>query len=237
VGLRPGRRDRRGRVDRRAGPGRAAPALHPAGPGRRPPEAGEHPIADAFEHATILFADLVGFTSLSQTIPPAELVALLDDIFSRFDALVEERGLEKIKTIGDAYMVAGGVPARRADHVFAVSALALDMQAVLSRGVAAPGGGLHMRIGIHTGPVVAGVIGRRKFAYDLWGDAVNTAARMESHGVPGAIQISRAVRDALGSRAQVEPRGVVDVKGKGPMETFLLLGLLPPDTVEVATGP
>jgi len=187
-------------------------------------EAGEQPIADAFENATILFADLVGFTPLAQSVSPGALVALLDDVFSCFDALVERRGLEKIKTIGDAYMVAGGVPALRPDHVDEVAGLALDMMAALRERGARTGVALQMRIGMHSGPVVAGVIGRRKFAYDLWGDTVNTAARMESHGVPGAIHVTSAVHDALAGRCRFEARGTVDVKGKGPMDTWLLLG-------------
>lgn len=179
-------------------------------------------IADGFADASVLFADIVGFTTMSSEMSPQRVVAMLDELFSDFDDLVGARGLEKIKTIGDAYMVAGGVPGPMEGHADALADLALAMQtAVAARGA---GGepALQMRIGIHSGPVVAGVIGRRRFIYDLWGDTVNTAARMESHGVAGAVQISRATRDRLGGRWVVEPRGEITVKGKGEMEVFLL---------------
>jgi class 3 adenylate cyclase len=177
----------------------------------------EHVIADRYEEATVLFADIVGFTGLAVQLPPERLVEVLDDVFSSFDVLAEERGLEKIKTIGDAYMVAGGVPTPRADHREAVLDMAFEMlEAVRDRG------GLELRIGVDTGPVVAGVIGRRRFIYDLWGDTVNTASRMESHGVPGRIQVTERVARGLDSRYRAEPRGDVEIKGKGSMPVFLL---------------
>jgi adenylate cyclase len=178
--------------------------------------------ADSFEQATILFADIVGFTLLAQRTEPAALVALLDDVFSAFDDEADRLGLEKIKTIGDAYMLAAGVPVPRADHVEAAARMALAMLHIPARFARAHEVELSMRIGIHTGPVVAGVIGNRKFAYDLWGDTVNTAARMESHGAPGEVHVTDAVKQALQGRFDFEPRGVVDVKGKGPMTTWFL---------------
>jgi class 3 adenylate cyclase len=177
-------------------------------------------IADRFEHATVLFADIVDFTPISARIAPHEVVELLDSVFSDFDDLAERYGLEKIKTIGDAYMVASGIPEARPDHVRAVADMALAMLDV----AAAHRGGLGLRIGIDTGPVVAGVIGRRKFIYDLWGDTVNTASRMESHGVPGRIQVTERVVSALARDYVLEPRGPVDIKGKGTMPTWFLRG-------------
>jgi guanylate cyclase len=152
-----------------------------------------------------------------------ELVALLDEVFTHFDALVENYGLEKIKTIGDCYMVASGVPRPRPDHAQVLTRLALEMQAY----VAARefhGRTLAFRIGINSGPVVAGVIGRKKFIYDLWGDAVNTASRMESHSLPDRIQVSESTYEALKEAYEFESRGVIDVKGKGPMQTYWLNG-------------
>ncbi len=181
-------------------------------------------IADGYENATILFSDIVGFTPLSERMPPEKVVWLLNDIFSEFDDLVAESGLEKIKTIGDAYMVAAGIPQRRDDHARAIADLALDMMAALKKRGDTPDGPLKMRIGISSGPVVAGVIGKRKFIYDLWGDSVNTAARMESHGVPGEIQVARSTYEALKDDYEFEARGTILVKGKGPMEAFLLKG-------------
>lgn len=182
-------------------------------------------IADRFDEATVLFADLVNFTALAERLPPAELVRLLDDIFRSFDRLTDLYGLEKIKTIGDAYMAAAGLPAPRADHVAAVARMALAMPAALA---AIPGAaGLEVRIGMHTGPVVAGVIGERKFAYDLWGDTVNTASRMESHGAPGRVHASAAVYRRLSDEFAFEARGPVHIKGKGELETYFLLGAIP----------
>ncbi|MCZ7680908.1 MAG: hypothetical protein M5U28_19855 [Sandaracinaceae bacterium] len=175
-------------------------------------------IADSVQGVTVLFADIVGFTELSARMTPSELVELLNRIFTTFDELAERHGIEKVKTIGDAYMAVGGLTVARDDHAAAVTALALDMRAALA--TLAPTAGISIRIGIHTGPVVAGVIGKSKYVYDLWGDTVNTASRMESHGKPGAVQITEATRAALGDAFPIEERGVVEIKGKGPMRTF-----------------
>jgi class 3 adenylate cyclase len=177
-------------------------------------------IADSVDSVTVLFADIVGFTGLSQQMEPAALVELLNRVFTIFDQLAERHGVEKVKTIGDAYMAVGGLTIARPDHAAAVAALALDMRAALTKIPLASG--LSMRIGIHSGPVVAGVIGKSKYVYDLWGDTVNTASRMESHGKEGAIQISEATREALGAAFAVEERGVVEIKGKGAMRTYWL---------------
>ncbi|MBL8019468.1 MAG: adenylate/guanylate cyclase domain-containing protein [Leptospirales bacterium] len=184
---------------------------------------GDRSIAEDFESATVLFADLANFTKRSSVSNAAQIVEMLDGIFSEFDLLAEKHGLEKIKTIGDAYMVAGGVPVRGGNHAESVARMALGMKE-LTRTKPEMFRGLQVRIGIHTGPLVAGVIGRHKFIYDLWGDTVNTASRMESHGVEGEIQISRTTREALGKRFQVEERGSIEVKGKGVMEVYLLKG-------------
>jgi guanylate cyclase len=178
-------------------------------------------IADQFEEASILFADVVDFTPLAARLSPPGLVDLLNDLFSEFDHLVEAAGLEKIKTIGDCYMVAAGVPHPRPDHAQAIARLALDMQRVAA---ARSDPGIRLRIGINSGPVVAGVIGRRKFIYDLWGDAVNTASRMESQGSPGRIQIAEDTWQRLGDEFTLEARGEVDVKGKGRVRTWYLVG-------------
>jgi class 3 adenylate cyclase len=171
----------------------------------------------------VLFADIVDFTRLSASLSPEHVVALLDDVFSGFDALADAHGLEKMKTIGDAYMLAVGIPTARQDHSEAVAEMALAMlHECDGRGLNE--NGLRLRIGIEIGPVVAGVIGRRKFIYDLWGDTVNTASRMESHGVPGAIRVRERVHERLCDRYELGPREPVDVKGKGPMATWLLLG-------------
>ena len=177
-------------------------------------------IADRFEQATVLFADIADFTPMSAGLSPEEVVELLNAVFSDFDRLAEEHGLEKIKTIGDAYMAAAGIPVPRPDHCSAMAELALSMIAV----TALHGDGVRLRVGIDTGPVVAGVIGRRKFIYDLWGDAVNTASRMESHGIPGQIQVTGRVVAALDGGYDLVPRGTIEVKGKGPMPTWLLRG-------------
>lgn len=184
----------------------------------------ERNLVESFPAATIFFCDLVGFTSLAADLEPAEVVGYLNRVFTHMDALVEKHGLEKVKTIGDAYMASGGVPDPRPDHARAVADFALDLVDGLpemQRAAALP---LHLRIGIHSGPVVAGVIGENKFAYDMWGDAVNTASRMESTGEIDRIHISRASRDLLGDAYDFEPRGVMEIKGKGPMETFFLTG-------------
>ncbi|MEO8410044.1 MAG: adenylate/guanylate cyclase domain-containing protein, partial [Propionivibrio sp.] len=174
-------------------------------------------FADAFAECSVLFADIVGYTSLSESAD--NVVTLLDAIFTRFDDLTEQSGLEKIKTIGDAYMVAAGIPEARADHAAAAADLALRMQAAI-RDFA----GLEIRIGINSGAVVAGVIGKKRFIYDLWGDTVNIAARMESQGISGGIQISGATRALLPPDFVCEDRGEIAVKGKGPMRVFLLTG-------------
>jgi adenylate cyclase len=179
-------------------------------------------IADYIAEATILFCDVVGFTVLSQELSPGGTVDLLSRIFSAFDALVAEIGVEKIKTIGDAYMVAAGVPEAQSDHADRIAVLAtrmLDVVASVTQGMKLE---LQARIGVHTGPIVAGVIGTHKFVYDVWGDTVNTASRMESHSLPGRIQVSAATGAALGGRFPLEPRGIIEVKGKGLMETFFL---------------
>ena len=181
-------------------------------------------IAERASDVTVLFADIVGFTPLSQSIPPEEVLWILDRVFSAFDVLTEKHGLEKIKTIGDAYMVAGGVPEACTGHAEAVAAMALEMLEVV-RGLDLSGHGpLQLRIGLHTGPVVAGVIGQRKFSYDLWGDTVNTASRLESHGTAGRVHVAASTRERLAHRFEFELRGTIVVKGKGEMETYYLIG-------------
>jgi PAS domain S-box-containing protein len=181
-------------------------------------------IADSFEEVTVLFADIVGFTQLSAQISPTELVSLLNQVFSKFDQLAERHELEKIKTIGDAYMVVGGLPVQRHDHAEAIAEMALDMQQAVMEFSQETGQFLNIRIGINSGPVVAGVIGLKKFIYDLWGDTVNTASRMESQGLPGAIQVSEATYLRLQQKYNFQDRGVINVKGKGNMMTYLLMG-------------
>ena len=181
-------------------------------------------IADSHKPVTILFADIVGFTDMAGRTSPDELVRLLNNVFSRFDALVEDAGLEKIKTIGDAYMVVAGLPLSRDDHAEATARLALAMLAETAAAARETGEKLQIRVGIHSGDVVAGVIGQRKFAYDIWGDTVNVAARMESTGVAGRIQISPDTAELLRASFDVERRGEVEVKGKGLMETWFLAG-------------
>ncbi len=181
-------------------------------------------IAEHFAEVSVLFADIVGFTELSTRISPTELVHMLNAIFSQFDYLVERHELEKIKTIGDAYMVVGGIPLPKPDHAEAVAQMALDMQATIVQFNAETGQNFKMRIGIHTGPVTAGVIGVKKFIYDLWGDTVNTASRMESHGIPGEIQVTQDTYDRLRDRFWLEERGAIAVKGKGEMMAYLLKG-------------
>ncbi|HEY9650619.1 MAG TPA: adenylate/guanylate cyclase domain-containing protein [Coleofasciculaceae cyanobacterium] len=183
----------------------------------------EHTIADYFAEATVLFADIVGFTELAAETSPIELVEILNEIFSEFDELVEKHGLEKIKTIGDAYMVVGGLPTPKPNHTEAIANMALDMQALITDYCAGTGKVLSIRIGIHTGPVIAGIIGTKKFIYDLWGDTVNTASRMESHGIPGCVQVTEATYQRLKSQYLFEERGMIKVKGKGPMNCYLLM--------------
>lgn len=183
-------------------------------------------IADHFDDASILFADVVDFTPLSSRLDAREVVALLDRLFTSFDELVDRHDVEKIKTIGDCYMVAAGVPRQRPDHAHALAGLALEMRECAKNCL--PEGAKHdlrLRIGISSGPVVAGVIGRRRFLYDLWGDTVNMASRMESHGTADAIQITRSTWELLRDDFVAEPSGLVDVKGKGAVETWRLVGL------------
>ncbi|MFB2918736.1 MULTISPECIES: adenylate/guanylate cyclase domain-containing protein [Aerosakkonema] len=187
-------------------------------------KAGENPIADRFEQVSVLFADMVGFTKLSTEKNPTELVELLNQIFSEFDLLAKKHGLEKIKTIGDAYMVVGGVPIPREDSASAIALMALDMQAAIARFNANRTDKFQLRIGINIGPVVAGVIGMSKFIYDLWGDTVNIASRMESNGLPGMIQVTAAIYERLKNEFEFEERGTIPIKGKGEMIVYILTG-------------
>ena len=179
-------------------------------------------IADYYPTASVLFADVVDFTPMSSSLAPEELVGLLDEVFKDLDRLVSEAGLEKIKTIGDEYMVAAGVPTEKDDHAEAICELALQIHERISTKLYR-GQRLRFRIGINSGPVVAGIIGEDKFTYDLWGDTVNTASRMESHGVSGSTQISPSTHGLIHERFVCEPRGSIDVKGKGSIETWLLV--------------
>ncbi len=179
-------------------------------------------IADSHEAVTILFADIVGFTKMTASMPPAELVDLLSQLFSRFDKLADKYGLEKIKTIGDGYMVVGGAPVGREDHATVIAQLALDMQQELAEFNEQTDKKLEMRIGISSGPVVAGVIGTSKFAYDIWGDPVNMASRMEKTGLPGTIQVSEFTYQLLKANHNLESRGLIEIKGKGEVNTYLL---------------
>lgn len=181
-------------------------------------------IADSFDEVTVLFADIVDFTQLSARISPSELVKRLNEIFSTFDRLTQHHGLEKIKTIGDAYMVVGGLPTPRPDHAEAIAQMALDMQQEIHRFKRDDGESFVIRIGINSGSVVAGVIGLNKFIYDLWGDTVNIASRMESQGIPGCIQVTTATYERLSGKFIFEERGVLHVKGKGEMNTYFLKG-------------
>ena len=183
---------------------------------------GESLIVDRFENVSVLFADLVGFTTHASKTSPEELVTMLNELFSLFDKLAEQHGLEKIKTIGDAYMVVAGIPQPVADHATAIAHMATDMVNGLEAYAKRTGSELGIRIGIHTGSVVAGVIGTKKFIYDLWGDTVNTASRMESTGVPGRVQVSEATYLLLKDQFELEERGEIEVKGKGKLRTYLL---------------
>jgi class 3 adenylate cyclase len=187
-------------------------------------KAGEAVIADAFPEVTVLFADLVDFTRSSRRSSPAQVVATLNELFSVFDRLAQHHGLEKIKTIGDAYMVAGGLPDPLPDHAQAVAELALAMREEVARRADPSGQPLAVRIGIDTGPVEAGVIGTSKFSYDLWGDTVNTASRMESHGIPGCIQVTARTYQRLQAGYRFQRRGPIPVRGMGEMVTYFLLG-------------
>jgi adenylate cyclase len=184
-------------------------------------------IADQFAAASILFADVVDFTPLSDRLQPAEVVGILDHLFTHFDLLADRYGVEKIKTIGDCYMAAAGIPTPRPDHARVMALMALDMREAMRSEAAVGHLGLEIRIGINSGPVVAGVIGRKRFLYDLWGDAVNTASRMESQGAPGQIQVTRATYELLQDEFELEPRGTVPIKGKGDVETWFLVGPAP----------
>jgi adenylate cyclase len=181
-------------------------------------------IADAYPEASILFADMAGFTARASDMAPNDLVQFLNDVYTRLDRLVELHSLEKIKTTGDSYMVVSGVPESRPDHAARLAELALDVRDALAGLVDPMGRAAPLRIGIASGPVVAGVVGTRKFFYDVWGDAVNTAARMESTGEPGKIQVAPKTRELLADDFEFVERGVIDVRGKGPMRTWFLIG-------------
>ena len=183
---------------------------------------GEKAIADNYGEVTVLFADIVNFTPISAHMTPSRLIEMLNRVFSLFDQLAENHGLEKIKTIGDGYMVVGGLPQPRPDHVEAIADMALEMQRGIATQTDDAGHPLALRIGIATGPVVAGVVGTAKFSYDVWGDTVNTASRMETHGCTGRIQVTAAVYERLRDKYQFEARGVIQVKNIGDMTTYLL---------------
>ena len=193
-------------------------------------------IADSHKPVTIMFADIVGFTDMAGRLSAEALVILLNKVFSRFDALVEQEGLEKIKTIGDAYMVVAGLPEPRADHAQAIARLSLAMVAATEAAARETGESLQIRIGVHSGAVVAGVIGQKKFAYDIWGDTVNVAARMESHGEPGKVQVSAATAGSLAGEFELEHRGEIQIKGKGPMQAFFLKGDMADRAIETAVA-
>jgi guanylate cyclase len=190
-------------------------------------KAGSQTIADGYAEATILFADLVGFTRMSTTVSPEQLVNMLNRLFSRFDELTIRLGVEKIKTIGDAYMACAGVPVICADHAEVMAEMALAMREALKAHNREFGSDLQIRIGINSGPVVAGVIGLRKFIYDLWGDTVNLASRMESNGIPDKIQVSSSTWERLRDRYEFEARGDIEVKGIGSVKAYLLTGKRP----------
>src|SRR5688572_15761288 len=180
-------------------------------------------IADHYNEASVLFADMVGFTPLSAQLPPVEMVELLNEVFSFFDSLLDKYGVEKIRTIGDSYMVASGLPRGRPDHAQALAHMALEMRDYIATHTFRNGQCVSFRIGINSGSMIAGVIGRRKFVYDVWGDAVNIASRMESHGLGGAVQITQTTYELIKDEFVCEPRGTVNVKGKGEMEVWLVV--------------
>ena len=188
---------------------------------------GESTIADHFPEVTVLFADITGFTELAAKTSPAEIVRLLNEIFSALDTLAEKNNLEKIKTIGDAYLVVGGLPEPMENHAEAIAEMALGIRDELVRFNRQCGTCFSMRIGINTGPVIAGIIGRNKFIYDLWGDTVNLASRMESHAPPASIQVTGATYDLLRDKYVFEDRGEIEVKGRGSLKTHLLIGPKP----------
>ena len=185
---------------------------------------GEEPIADAHTEVTVLFADIVGFTPLAERLPAVEVVEILNRVFGCLDTLAAGFGVEKIKTIGDAYMAVSGVPVPRTDHAEAIAEMALAMGPEITSVGREMGVTLQVRIGIDSGPVVAGVIGRAKFSYDLWGDTVNTASRMESHAHPDTIQVTERAAALLREHYELRERGTVEIRGKGPMTTYVLLG-------------
>src|SRR5205814_3395083 len=187
-------------------------------------KAGESPIADAYEQATVLYAVIVGSTMRAERLDSKQLVALLNGIFSRFDLLAESHGVEKIRTIGDNYMCVAGVPRRRADHAQAMARMALGICGYLDELRAAGEDRIDFRIGMNSGPCVGGVIGLRKFVFDIWGDSVNTASRMESHGMPGRIHLSDATYELIRDEFICQPRGRSEVKDKGAMQTWFLVG-------------
>jgi adenylate cyclase len=184
----------------------------------------ENPIADRFEEVSVLFGDLVGFTMRSATEEPEETVAVLNEFLSAFDVLAAHLGLRPIRTLGDSYVVVAGVPVPRQDHCEAIAEMALGMMDAVARLNQANGWDIQFRIGINTGPAIAAVVGRHRFTYDVWSDAVNTASRMESSGVPGQIQVTQATYDRLRDRYRFEARGQIDVKGKGLLSTYFLVG-------------
>jgi adenylate cyclase len=184
---------------------------------------GEELIADQYDSVSILFVDLVDFTPLSATSDPKAMIALLGDIFSYFDQLVEKYGVSKIETVGDSYMMAAGIPTHCENHAALLTHLALDIRAHFERGVFLEKQAVHCRMGINSGPIMAGVIERKKISYNVWGDTVNTASRMQSHGIPGQIQVSEATYELIKDEFICEPRGTVNVKGKGDMDVWLVL--------------
>ena len=197
---------------------------------------GESLIVDRFDSVTVLFADIVGFTALSSRTTPEKLVTMLNEVFSAFDKLAEKHGLEKIKTIGDAYMIVAGIPTPMADHSIAMAHMAIDMIAAITEYATRTRSDLSIRIGINSGSVVAGVIGQKKFIYDLWGDTVNVAARMESTGVAGRIHLSEATSVLLRDEFELEPRGQIEIRGKGMMTTYMLVGPRPHDPARASTS-
>ncbi|MBA3463892.1 MAG: HAMP domain-containing protein [Deltaproteobacteria bacterium] len=197
---------------------------------------GENLIVDRFDAVSVLFADIVGFTAMSSRTTPEELVTMLNDLFSSFDRLAEKHGLEKIKTIGDAYMVVAGIPQPIANHASAMAHMALDMNAAIKAYADKTSSELLLRIGIASGSVVAGVIGEKKFIYDLWGDTVNTASRMESSGVPGRIHVTEATYMKLRDEFELEQRPQIEIKGKGLMTTYLIVGPKPRDPARESTN-
>jgi len=187
-------------------------------------KSGEKIIADHHPSVSILFADLVGFTPLTNILPPTEMVGILNVIYSHFDSLIEKYGVEKIGTIGDDYMIVSGLPQPRNDHAQTLARLALDMNAYISGLPPVGGQSLSFRLGMNSGPAIAGVIGHKKFAYNVWGDSVNVASRMESQGVPGKIQITQATYELIRDSFHCEPRGTISIKGRGEMNTWFLMG-------------